>query len=224
MRVLLISDVHANWPALKKVVEEVEYSDFVIHAGDSVGYFPFPNECVSWLKDHADVNVMGNHDYGLVNKDFTGFSTDAIKVLSWTDEHISIDNLKYLSNLKDVWTGNVGGVKIGVVHGGLTDHYNEFISPYADESLMNDYLKRLGVQALITGHTHQMFVREVKEGLIINPGSVSLPRDGDPRPSYIIMEISSGRIIKIVPKRFEYDKTSLKEKIRKEFLPSFIEE
>ncbi len=220
MKILLISDVHANWPALKKVVDEVEYADFVIHAGDSVGYFPFPNECVSWLKEHADVNVMGNHDYALVNTNYYGFSEDAIKVLAWTDSHLSVEYLKYLSNLPDIWVGNVDGVKFGVVHAGLTNHYTEYISPYADENLLNSYLTKLNVSVLVLGHIHQMYVREVKQGLVINPGSVGIPKDGF--PSYIILETKNGRISKIIPKRFSYDKTKVIQKAKSEFLPVFI--
>ncbi|MFA5406667.1 MAG: metallophosphoesterase family protein [Candidatus Nanoarchaeia archaeon] len=224
MRVLLMSDVHANWPALQALEADAGYADFVIHAGDSVGYYPFPDECVSWLKAHADVNVMGNHDYALVSSNFGGFSSESLQVLSWTDNHLSAANLRYLSNLPDTWVGDVGGVKFGVVHGGLTNHYNEFIHPYADASVLNGYLEKLGVKVLVTGHVHQLFVRQLKNGLVINPGSVGQPRDNNVNPGYVLLNVNNGRVEEVMPRRFKYDLSLVEQKVKSEMLPmTFVE-
>ncbi len=219
-----MSDVHANWPALQALEKDAGYADFVIHAGDSVGYYPFPNECVSWLREHADVNVMGNHDYAVVNNDLRGFSRESQLVLSWTNEHLSALNLKYLSELPDVWTGSVGGLKIGVVHGGLGNHHNEFLHANADESVLNSYLHKLKVDLLVTGHVHQLFVRQLSSGLHINPGSVGQPRDYNPNPSYVILEVKGGRVETVIPRRFGYDASPVEEKMKSEMLPlTFVE-
>ncbi|HLE06067.1 MAG TPA: metallophosphoesterase family protein, partial [Candidatus Nanoarchaeia archaeon] len=219
MRVLLMSDVHANWPALQALEADAGYADVVIHAGDSVGYYPFPNECVSWLKEHADVNVMGNHDFALVNQSFRGFSREALQVFSWTDQNITALNMRYLSNLPDTFVGEFGGVKFGVVHGGLSDPRNEFIHPYTDESLISGYLSKLGVKVLVTGHVHQMFVRQLKDGLLINPGSVGQPRDNNPSPSYVLLDVNNGKVETIMPKRFRYDPSQVEAKTISEMLP-----
>lgn len=224
MQVLIISDVHANWPSLRALEKDVGQADFIIHAGDSVGYYPFPNECVNWLKEHADVNVMGNHDKALVDNDYSGFSRESRQVLAWTEQHISAINLRYLSNLKNQWVGDVGGVKVGAVHGGLTDPYNEFISPSTSESLLNSYLTKLGVKLLVTGHTHQLLIRKLSKGILVNPGSVGQPRDQEPNPSYVLMNVEQGRIKTIMPKRFSYSVEEVEAKNKKELLPSgFIE-
>ncbi len=219
-RVLLIADAHSNWPALKALHEDVGSVEFVIHAGDSIGYGPFPNEVIGWMRKHADVNVVGNHDYVIISGNYSGFGDNSQIVLKWTDELITAQNLRYLSNLKDVWTGSVGGVKFGVVHGGLTDPHNEFIHPYTNESLINDYFKRLGVNVLVTGHVHQLFVREFSSGLLINPGSLGQPRDGNPQPSYVLLNVDGGRITKIEPHRFNYNIDEFKDKLLSEKLPS----
>ncbi len=224
MKILIISDVHSNWPALKAMEQNASYADFVIHAGDSIGYYPFPNECVNWLKEHADVNVMGNHDNALVNMDFKGFSEASQIMLNWTDQNINATNLKYLSNLKDTWTGEIEGIKIGVVHGGLTDHYNEFLHANSDEKIINNYLTQLNADILITGHVHQMFVRQLNNKLHINPGSIGQPRDYNPNPSYITLEVNNGKIESIKPTRFKYDYKPIEDKMKKEMLPlNFIE-
>ncbi|MBD3312114.1 YfcE family phosphodiesterase, partial [archaeon] len=219
MMVLLIADVHANYPALQAMAADAGPVDFTIHAGDSIGYYPFPDECISWLRNNTDVNVMGNHDYALVSGDYKGFSNEAYSVLSWTDQNISASNLRYLSNLKDTWTGDVGGVKFGVVHGGLSDPYNEFIHPASDESLVNGYFEKLGVSVLVTGHVHQMFVRQFKKGLLINPGSIGQPRDQNPNPSYVLLEVNNGRVETVMPKRFSYDISQVEAKMKAEMLP-----
>ena len=217
-----MADVHGNWPALQALEQDAGHADFVIHAGDSVGYNPFAEECVNWLKAHADVNVMGDHDYALVNTDYKGFSREAVNVLSWTDQHISAINLRYLSNLQDTWVGEVGGVKFGVVHGGLTNPLREAVHAGSAEGLLDGYLKKLGVKVLVVGHLHQLFVRQLKDGLVINPGSVGQPRDQNPNPSYVILEVDKGNVLSINPRRFKYDLSKVETKINAEMLPKVL--
>ncbi len=220
MKVLLISDVHANWPALKSLINVAGKVDFIIHAGDSVGYYPFPNECVDWLRINCNVNVIGNHDYAVINNDFTGFSIDSQRILHWTEEELSINNLKYLSNLPEKWVGVVDNLSVGVIHGGLTNPLNEVISPVAPEELLNNYLKTLGVKLLIIGHSHQLFVRKVSNGLIINPGSVGQPRDYNINPSFVIINVNNGIITSIIPKRFKYDIKLVEKEVISKSLPT----
>ena len=126
--------------------------------------------------------------------------------------------------MQDTWTGVVGKVKIGVVHGGLTDPHNEFIHAYTDDVLVGSYFKKLGVKVLVVGHSHQMFVKQLKEGLLINPGSIGQPLDNDPNPSYVIIEVKDGSVETIIPKRFKYDFSLVEEKMNAEMLPkSFTE-
>jgi len=224
VRVLICADVHANLPALKAMEADAGYADFVIHAGDSIGYYPFPDECVTWLREHADVNVMGNHDYALVSNELRGFSRESQATLSWTDQHLSALNLRYLSNLKDNWVGDVGGAKFGVIHGGVSDPHNEFIQPHSDETLINSYFKKLGVKVLVTGHVHQLFVRQLKDGLLINPGSVGQPRDRNPNPSYVLLDVNNGSVETIMPKRFKYDIAQVENKMTAEMLPKMFTE
>ncbi len=205
MKVLLMSDIHSNWPALKTLISVAGKVDFIIHAGDSVGYYSFPNECVDWLKNNCNVNVMGNHDYAVINNDYSGFSIDSQRILHWTEGELSINNLKYLSNLPQKWVGVVDNLSVGVIHGGLTNPLNEVINPVAPEELLNNYLKTLGVKLIVVGHSHQLFVRKVSNGLIINPGSAGQPRDYNTNPSFVIININNGVITSIAPKRFNYD-------------------
>jgi putative phosphoesterase len=219
VRVLLIADVHSNWPALKAMQEDVVTADFIIHAGDTIGYGPYPNEVINWLRDHADVNVMGNHDYSVVSSNYSGFGNNSQIVLKWTDDMITAKNLKYLSNLKDTWTGDVFGIKFGVVHGGLSDPYNEFIHPYTEESIVKSYFQKLGVKVLVTGHVHQLFVRQLNSNYHINPGAIGQPRDNTPQPSYVLLTIENNEIKKIEPRRFNYNIDEYRDKVLAEKLP-----
>jgi len=54
MRILVVSDPHANWPALEAVLA-AETSDRRVVVGDLVSYGPHPREVVEWVRGHATV-------------------------------------------------------------------------------------------------------------------------------------------------------------------------
>lgn len=62
MKLLVLSDIHGNWPALQAVQEE---ADAIVCLGDIVAYGPFPRECVAWVRERAAHVVRGNHDTAL---------------------------------------------------------------------------------------------------------------------------------------------------------------
>jgi predicted phosphodiesterase len=101
MRVLILSDIHANLDALNCVLEDAKNKyDILISLGDIVGYGPCPNECVEIIAERAHISLAGNHDLGICNKINTdNFSPRAQYSQNWTSEIINDSSLTYLKSL-----------------------------------------------------------------------------------------------------------------------------
>lgn len=222
-RVTIISDIHGNLPAFKKFLEK-NNSDVLINAGDVVGYNPFPDECISLLKETRAINLLGDHEWCLLNKNFSMMNPYAKKVLEWCSEEISIENLNFIKNFNFLEKTDIENVKVAVCHGSPKDPLWEYVYPGTPANNLNELLANLGVNILILGHTHIPFVRKVKQGLIINPGSIGQPRDGNPSPSFITLEIEGNEVKNIKLNRFSYDITTVINKIIDENLPKFLAE
>jgi hypothetical protein len=67
MNLLIISDIHGNWPALRAVLEAEPDVDRTLCLGDLVGYGPQPFECVAWAKGILPPEwiIQGNHDLAI---------------------------------------------------------------------------------------------------------------------------------------------------------------
>jgi diadenosine tetraphosphatase ApaH/serine/threonine PP2A family protein phosphatase len=210
MRRLILSDIHSNLIALEAVLEDAPSELPVWCLGDIVGYGPRPNECIQRLRSLDLVAcVVGNHDWAVMGKvDVRDFNLDAQRSVIWTQRQLSPANLDYLEHLplsleEDEFT---------LVHGSPREPIWEYIlyPPIARRNL--EYLH---TPHCLVGHTHvpvafrfcegdQILETEhlvegrplsLEEGrLIINPGSVGQPRDGDARASYAILDTEAGTL------------------------------
>jgi len=206
MRILLISDIHANLPALEAVLKKAKelVYDKIFCAGDIVGYYPWPNEVVEWVKENVDLCVLGNHDAiiaGLLEPDT--FTSAGRETILWTDRVITNQNREFLKNLPLKVEFEIDG-KHSLVHDTpLRPLSMEYItSPYsAVEIFQNtDYSK------VFYGHTHipvvfvfdgaqiagfkgqNLFPLRGDYRYLINPGSVGQPRDGIPKASFALWD------------------------------------
>jgi predicted phosphodiesterase len=106
MRVLILSDIHANLVALETVLSDAagEY-DAIWCLGDLVGYGPRPNECIELMRSKAEVCVMGNHDWAVLGRpgiNVDDFNPQARQAVMWTREQLTAPNLAFLDSLTDV--------------------------------------------------------------------------------------------------------------------------
>ncbi len=105
MRVLVISDIHANLTALETVFAAAEGAyDVAWCLGDVVGYGPRPNECVELIRDRVELCVIGNHDWAVLDRpgiNVADFNPQARQAVLWTREQLSGTNLAYLDSLLD---------------------------------------------------------------------------------------------------------------------------
>jgi predicted phosphodiesterase len=232
MRVLVISDIHANLNALEAVLADAGQVDETWCLGDMVGYGPDPNAVVERLRDLPNLTcILGNHDVAVLGQmDYAVFNADARKSLSWQQNNITQANLNYLENLsKDKLVCE----NTTLAHGSPRDPVWEYI--------LNTLSARLNFSAFTTpycfvGHTHLqgMFKLDMQKDLvlqmmphagqafqlepraILNPGSVGQPRDRDPRSAYAIYDPETS---KWEPQRVTYDIGAVQARIRKAGLP-----
>lgn len=177
MRIGLISDIHSNAPALEVILEHLEGAgvDTIIHAGDLIGYNPYPNEVIQMLKRSKVSSIKGNHEVILLTMDTRRANIIAEMATRWTDKVLSSESREYIANLDDSIRVEFEDLTMAVYHGSPSDVF-EYI--YAIDAT-SELLEEANADILVLGHTHTPFDREVKAGLIVNPGSVGQPRDGN---------------------------------------------
>ena len=208
MRIAVLSDVHGNLPALEAVLEQIKPYDAVWQLGDVVGYGPQPDEVVARLAAENAVGVRGNHDSAAIGElDTDSFNDDARMAVEWTAEHIKPETRKWLTALPLLSID----APFTLVHGSPRDPTWEYVYTSA---IARANLSRFDTQHCLVGHTHVPLVfRERKTGameaivgepghtfkldrarLIINPGSVGQPRDGDPRACAMILDTDKNEL------------------------------
>lgn len=205
MKVLIISDVHANPWALRAVVHAAGPADCVLCAGDTVSYGPDPRATLDALRAAGVIAVRGNHDhavaFGADPKASPAKQPLALAMRAWTRSQLEPTDIAWLARLPLRLTWEVGGTRFAVVHATPRDPlYDYHLRPDASPDSMGELTAGIDAEVLVVGHTHWPLLR-AQDGLqIVNPGSVGQPLDGDPRAAYAVWE--DGRI---ALRRAEYD-------------------
>jgi putative phosphoesterase len=200
MKILVLSDIHANWPALAAIRETFDACFFL---GDLVDYASDPIPCVDWIQQHVTAAVRGNHDHAVAQKIVarggTGFRQLAAvtRPLQW--QVLQPRHLKFLARLPVTLSLTLGGIRFVLVHATPRDPLDEYLTndPEGWKSRLN------GTEAdiVLVGHTHIPYQLDLDSGVsVVNPGSVGQPRDGDPRCAYAV--IDNG---KVELRRVKYD-------------------
>ncbi len=219
MRYALISDIHANLPALEAVLEDIEARENVAatyHLGDLVGYAPWPNETVALIRGRAIAGVAGNYDstvatdYKHCGCQYDDPRQEALSHQSydWTRAHVTAETKQFLSGLPFAMTirpagGHLSGPSIFLVHG-----HASLNTIYVHEQRSDDFLTKMGASlgaragdAVCFGHTHKPWHRVVSGIHFVNTGSVGRPKDGDWRAGYVLLDTSadgvSGAFIRV---------------------------
>ena len=232
MRVLVISDIHGNLPALEAVLQDSGPIDAAWCLGDLVGYGPNPNECIERVRSLPNsICVLGNHDAAALGQiDLQTFNREARFSARWTQDHLTPDSLEFLRNLNEL----VEFGDVTLTHGSPRNPVWEYLLDTNTATVNFEYFN---TQICMVGHTHlpityyEMNGNHVTEWkilkvgeptkitgrAIINPGSVGQPRDHDPRAAYGIYDtvekIWEGR-------RLGYDVGEVQKQIYAAGLPS----
>jgi putative phosphoesterase len=205
MRILVISDLHANWPALEAVLA-AEPFDRLIVGGDLVSYGPHPVEVVELIRSRADVAVRGNHDEALAHHtDCRCAPTSKPLAEATRSVHRTLlpeDAIRFLGALPQTASFEIAGTTFFAVHASPRDHlYRYTLTPDAAEEHLRHEIGDVPAHYVLLGHTHLPMIRKVAGRIVVNPGSVGQPRDGDPRASYAVIEDGAARL-----GRIEYDR------------------
>lgn len=217
MRLGIISDIHSNLPALECVLKELETQDVdkILHAGDVVGYNPYPNEVIEVIRNAEIISILGNHDRAVNSVDTAGFNPYAAQAVYWTVDVLKKESASYLKKLKPREVLKFDEKTIVAVHG---SPWNDDEYVYEQE-LTARFLEEANADILIYGHTHVPCVKRFSTGIVINPGSVGQPRDANPKASYAVLDLEKGHA---EIKRVGYNVKAVVEDIEKAGLPLFL--
>lgn len=240
MRYFVLSDVHSNIEALDATIQRAKQAgyDAVLCCGDLVGYGPNPIETIDRIRKLNPIVIRGNHDRVAANSETASeFNPNARRAIFWTRSVLPESYRNYLAGLP------MGPLRVGesaqLIHGAITDE---------DEYILtdSDALENLDIaQSRLTffGHTHipcafaadsagepiELASYEFDEftavrcdgeaKLIINPGSVGQPRDGDNRASFLIWDDHRNRLEFY---RAEYPVAQTQAKMAAAHLPEYL--
>jgi predicted phosphodiesterase len=237
MKVAVISDIHGNRQAFEATLDAVAASDAaeLWCLGDLVGYGADPDACVELAREHAAVCLAGNHDLAVTAEIPLGeFSRGASLAAQWTRDVIAPENLAFLETLSP--QGNEGSV--GLYHASPRDPVWEYVlSALLAELCLDKQPHRL----CLVGHSHvalsfmrrqgELTTGEPRRGgsqldltageWLINPGSVGQPRDGDPRASWLLLDLDR---LTASFERTDYDVAGAAAAIRAARLPDSLAE
>lgn len=222
MRIAVIADVHSNLPALTAVLDAIaEHAvDITICLGDLVGYNAEPGPCIERVREACDVVVAGNHDRDCLHTPQAGTGKSARLALDWTRDQLDASQREYLAALPalamaDRWVAAHGSY--------LSDIY---VSGYVTSTMLEKNLMAIAAREAwptlaLCGHTHVPLLgwwngvtvhednmrapahwpRDARS-VLVNPGSVGQPRDGDPRAAFAVIDFEARRV---ESHRVEYD-------------------
>ncbi len=188
MRLLILSDIHGNWPALEAVLAAEPKCDAVVFCGDVVDYGPQPVECLRWLMANAGHVVRGNHDnalgYGVDCRCMGSFREYSVATREWHRTLLSEADREFLRRMPALewfeWQGKHFRVAHATPQGDLFEYLNmdQWGEKVAD--LTDDFV--------LLGHTHVQGMRVFDRVTIINPGSVGLARDHRGKACYAVFQ------------------------------------
>ena len=233
MKYAILGDIHGNLAAFEAVLQDGESRggfDSIWCLGDVVGYGPDPHECIELLRQYEHICIAGNHDWAAIGKmDTSDFNPAAAQACYWTGQQLTREDIDYLQNLplrfcQDDFT---------LVHGSPREPIWEYL---LSTEAAQDNFAYFETAYCFVGHSHvPLFFEYIGDAiayngfpdkaslifggnrLIVNPGSVGQPRDGDPRASYAIYNVEEQVIYHY---RVAYDVSATQKKMTGCGLPS----
>ena len=212
MRIAVISDIHANLPALEAVLADVDSQDpdAIFCLGDLVGYAPWPNEVVDEIRRRRIATIAGNYDEGVgLASDDCGcaYRTEeerrlGAQSIAFTNEVVTAPTRAYLRGLPRHLVVELGddrqSFRLLLVHGSPRKINEYLFEDRPDKSFLR-LMEEAGADAMVFGHTHKPFWKRLQpagEGMgghwrhAVNAGSVGKPKDGDPRACWLLLELA----------------------------------
>ena len=195
MRIAILADIHGNLPALEAVAEDLRRRgpDRVYVAGDLINRCPWSNEVLDFVDAAGWPALMGNHEL-VIQKLGTPDSPEKFQDrerfadLWWTHDRLTAAHLDELAGLPYViWIVEAGLPAIYMTHGVPGNPFVGF-SPGMSDATMMQYMADIDAPVVIGAHTHRPLDRQLPGQRVLNPGSVGMPYNGDPRAQYLVLD------------------------------------
>jgi len=225
--VAVITDIHANLPALQAALARIDELGVarIYCGGDLVGYGPHPNEVCALIQERAIPTIYGNYDYAIA-RDLEdcgcAYPTPHERALGqqsvdWTLAHTDRASKDFMGELPFDLRLEVGGVAVHLVHGSPRK-VNEYLFEDKGARLFERLAEDEDARVLVFGHTHKPWVGEHGGVLFVNCGSVGKPKDGDPRAAFAVLRAAT-QGVEVTIERVAYDAESVASGVRRAGLP-----
>ena len=211
VRVLILSDVHGNIDALQAVLADAKGWDEVLVLGDLVDYGPSPGEVLDTLRGLGARMLRGNHDHAVAYGVDCRCGEATHWLSTWFRENITVrliskNDRSFLGGLPERLRLDLGSARLTAVHGSPSSPLYGYLYPWLpprelcgmlrpSARLREEQVKSCPRGLYLVGHTHYQFLRVQDGALVVNPGSVGQPRDGDPRAAYAVLDTETGRVV-----------------------------
>ena len=222
--IALLSDIHGNLPALQSVYEHAtqQGAQLFFNAGDTVGYGPFPNECVDFIRDKKFFSVIGDYDQKVL-----AFPQHARRyqqkkhvlknlAFQWAYTNLTPTNHRFLSHLPIDHRMSLAQRSFFLTHG-APNNTRMYIGDATTTQEWRRYQQEAHSDIIISGNTHIFHQHMVENTLFVNPGSIGRQDNGDPRASYAILLLDDP--ISVKQYRVEYDTDQIVKQLESYDLP-----
>jgi putative phosphoesterase len=226
--VAVITDIHANLPALEATLERIDQLGVarIYCGGDLVGYGPHPNEVCALIGERGIPTIYGNYDYA-IGRDLENcgcaYPTQHERDLGqqsvdWTLAHTDQRHKDFMRQLPFDLHFGVGSSSVHLVHGSPRK-VNEYLFEEKPASLYERLARSEQANTLAFGHTHEPWVREHGGVLFVNCGSVGKPKDGDPRAAFAVLT-PTHQAVQAAIERADYDAHAVAREVSAVGLPA----
>lgn len=214
MRVAVLADVHANLPAMQAVWTDIQGKgvDRVFCLGDLVGYYPWPNQAIDFVRQHEIECIQGNYDEsvggelfacGCDFKDAKAAELGEIS-LNWTIGQTTGENKAWLRGLPKQLRLKLAGRDLWLVHGSPRRNTEYLTQQFPLTELQQMLADETAGSVLFCGHTHLAYHRKLDELHVINAGSAGKPKHGNPNVTYVLVELDENVTVSIVEVAYDY--------------------
>lgn len=206
MRILFISDIHGNYPALRSLEKYFQEVDTVICLGDIVGYHCYVNEVVAFLASHEVICIQGNHDRYVLEglESQTKHLNDSVRFgIEIAQKKLEADSREWIQALPTSFSFKEDDCSILCCHGSPWDVTNGYV--YADSNMfpaMSDF----AFDVIALGHTHRAYIKQLDGKTIFNPGSVGQARDTEGKACAMILNTLT-KEIEVIQEPYDYMET-----------------
>jgi putative phosphoesterase len=226
-RVAVITDIHANLPALEASLQAIASLDVdaVYCGGDLVGYGPHPNEVCALIEERGIPTIYGNYDYAIA-RDLEDCGCAYVtqhdrelgqQSVEWTLTHTDQRSKDFMRGLPFDLRFELGGQRVRLVHGSPRK-VNEYLFEDKPAHTFERIAGGADCEVLVFGHTHKPWVHEYGGVLFVNCGSVGKPKDGDPRAGLALLHLDGDQVLAQI-ERVEYDAEAVAREVAAAGLP-----